>query len=133
MGGTGCHNGLYAKAIVRTARTAMKSKEELVTENMRLAPYCVRRFLSRYRIPAALGLDTEDLISEAFLALCRAAELWDPSRGMFSTYAVAATHNWLFNVCKLDRLDTTPTESSDEADNPVAPGQTERRGGTPPA
>src|SRR5215212_10166159 len=94
----------------------MKSKEELVTENMRLAPYCVRRFMSRYRIPAILGLDTEDLISEAFLALCRAAELWDPGRGMFSTYAVAAIHNWLFNVCKLDRLDATPVETGDETD-----------------
>lgn len=107
----------------------MKSKEELVTENMRLAPYCVRRFMSRYRIPAVLGLDTEDLISEAFLALCRAAELWDPSRGMFSTYAVAAIHNWLFNVCKLDRLDATPAESSDETDAATS-GPPERREGT---
>ena len=45
----------------------MTSKEELITANLRLAPYCVRRFLSRYRIPAVLGLDTEDLVSEAFL------------------------------------------------------------------
>jgi RNA polymerase sigma factor (sigma-70 family) len=105
----------------------MKSKEELVTENMRLAPYCVRRFMSRYRIPAALGLDVEDLISEAFLALCRAAELWDPGRGMFSTYAVAAIHNWLFNVCKLDRLDTSTTETGDETEDSAAAGSQERR------
>jgi RNA polymerase sigma factor (sigma-70 family) len=108
----------------------MKSKEELVTENMRLAPYCVRRFMSRYRIPAVLGLDTEDLISEAFLALCRAAELWDPGRGMFSTYAVAAIHNWLFNVCKLDRLDTTTTGTGDETDSSAISGTPERREGT---
>jgi RNA polymerase sigma factor (sigma-70 family) len=104
----------------------MKSREELVTENMRLAPYCVRRFLSRYRVPAALGLDTDDLISEAFLALCRAAELWDPSRGMFSTYAVAAIHNWLFNVCKLDRLDTT-TDTGEETGSAEAAGEDDRR------
>jgi RNA polymerase sigma factor (sigma-70 family) len=102
----------------------MKSKEELVTENMRLAPYCVRRFMSRYRIPATLGLDADDLISEAFLALCRAAELWDPSRGMFSTYAMAAMHNWLFNVCKLDRQDT-PAEADAEGAAPT--DDTERR------
>jgi RNA polymerase sigma factor (sigma-70 family) len=104
----------------------MKSKEELVTENMRLAPYCVRRFMSRYRIPAALGLDMDDLVSEAFLALCRAAELWDPSRGMFSTYAVAAIHNWLFNVCKLDRLDTQ-AEAEDETGSESTPESADRR------
>ena len=81
----------------------MSSKEALITNNLRLAPYCVRRFLSRYRIPAVLGLDTEDLVSEAFLALCRAAKMWDPARGAFSTYAVVAINNWLINVCKLDR------------------------------
>src|SRR5437879_11259230 len=81
----------------------MSSKEELITKNLRLAPYCVRRFLSRYRIPAILGLDTEDLVSEAFLALCRAADMWDPTRSAFSTYAVVAINNWLINVCKLHR------------------------------
>jgi RNA polymerase sigma factor (sigma-70 family) len=82
--------------------------------------------MSRYRVPSALGLDTDDLVSEAFLALCRAAELWDPSRGMFSTYAVAAIHNWLFNVCKLDRLETV-SETEDAAEKPGAGGDAARR------
>src|SRR5262245_13792607 len=119
--GAGCHNGIYAKSAVQQSRAVMKSKEELVTENLRLAPYVVRRFMSRYRVPAALGMETDDLISEAFLALCRAADLWDPSRGKFSTYAVAAIHNWLFNACKLDRLDTTTaTEEDSTGDGGVA-------------
>jgi RNA polymerase sigma factor (sigma-70 family) len=104
----------------------MSCKEELITENLRLAPYCVRRFLSRYRIPAVLGLDTEDLVSEAFLALCRAADMWDPARGAFSTYAVVAIHNWLINVCKLDRASIRTELEMLSLDAPVGEAEEER-------
>src|SRR5438552_4558825 len=106
----------------------MTSKEELITANLRLAPYCVRRFLSRYRIPGVLGLDTEDLVSEAFLALCRAAEMWDPERGAFSTYAVVAINNWLINVCKLDRASIRTEIEVLSLDTPVGEAEEERLG-----
>jgi RNA polymerase sigma factor (sigma-70 family) len=104
----------------------MSSKEALITNNLRLAPYCVRRFLSRYRIPSVLGLDTEDLVSEAFLALCRAAEMWDPARGAFSTYAVVAINNWLINVCKLDRASIRTEMEMLSLDTPVGEAEEER-------
>jgi RNA polymerase sigma factor (sigma-70 family) len=104
----------------------MISKEALITENLRLAPYCVRRFLSRYRIPPVLGLDTEDLVSEAFLALCRAADMWDPARGAFSTYAVVAINNWLINVCKLDRASIRTEIEMISLDTPVGESEEER-------
>ncbi len=104
----------------------MKSKEALITDNLRLAPYCVRRFLSRYRVPSMLGLDTEDLVSEAFLALCRAADMWDPERGAFSTYAVVAINNWLINVCKLDRASIRNELDTLSLDTPVGEAEEER-------
>jgi RNA polymerase sigma factor (sigma-70 family) len=104
----------------------MTSKEQLITNNLRLAPYCVRRFLSRYRIPAVLGLDTEDLVSEAFIALCRAAEMWDPARGAFSTYAVVTINNWLINVCKLDRVSIRSEIEVLSLDTPVGESEEER-------
>src|SRR5215210_8794715 len=104
----------------------MISKEALITQNLRLAPYCVRRFLSRYRIPPVLGLDTEDLVSEAFLALCRAADMWDPARGAFSTYAVVAINNWLINVCKLDRASIRTELEMLSLDTPVGEAEEER-------
>ena len=108
-------------------RTGMtKTREQLVTENMRLAPYCVKRFTSRYRIPSMLGLDVDDLISEAFIALCRAAEMWDPNRGAFSTYAVVAIQNWLINVCKLDRVRLRNEVEVLSLDSPIGDSEEER-------
>src|SRR2546422_623016 len=52
----GCHNGKEPFPLGNKP-PPMSSKEELITRNLRLAPYCVRRFLSRYRIPGVLGLD----------------------------------------------------------------------------
>ena len=103
-----------------------KTREQLVTENMRLAPYCVKRFTSRYRIPSMLGLDVDDLISEAFIALCRAAEMWDPNRGAFSTYAVVAIQNWLINVCKLDRVRLRNEVEVLSLDSPIGDSEEER-------
>lgn len=96
----------YARLLVRPVakdNTVFNDTDDLVLANLRLAPYCVRRFLRRYRVPPSLGLDMDDLVSEAVLALCRAAQRWEPARGSFSTYAGATIHNWLLNVCRLGR------------------------------
>jgi RNA polymerase sigma factor (sigma-70 family) len=103
-----------------------KIQEKLVLDNLRLAPYCVKRFTSRYRIPGVLGLDIDDLISEAFIALCRAAEMWDPQRGAFSTYAVVAIQNWLINVCKLDRVGIRNEVEMLSLDSPIGDAEEER-------
>lgn len=103
-----------------------EQQERLVMDNLRLAPYCVKRFLSRYRVPSVLSLDTEDLVSEAFIALCRAAEMWDPKRGAFSTYAVVAIQNWLINVCKLDRVSIRKEQEMLSLDTPVGDSEEER-------
>jgi RNA polymerase sigma factor (sigma-70 family) len=103
-----------------------EQQERLVMENLRLAPYCVKRFTSRYRIPSVLSLDTDDLVSEAFIALCRAAEMWDPKRGAFSTYAVVAIQNWLINVCKLDRVGIRKEMEMLSLDSPIGEAEEER-------
>src|SRR5207253_3076607 len=107
-------------------------RQGLIQRNLRLAPYGVRRFLGRYRVPAVLGFDTEDLVSEALLAVCQAAASWNPDRGTFATYATTAIQNRLLNVCRLERgssigevefisLDTPVSELGDERLHDVLP------------
>src|SRR5262245_29622808 len=91
---------------VTGANFHLLNREDLVQANLRLARYGVRRFLNRYRIPPSLGLDVEDLVSEAYVALCNAAETWNPARGTFATYAGVAIHNQLLKVCGLARGST---------------------------
>lgn len=65
--------------------------KRLVSSNLRLVIQIARRFQGR-------GLELEDLIQEGNLGLIRAAELFDPDRGIrFSTYAT----RWI--VQKLSR------------------------------
>jgi RNA polymerase sigma factor (sigma-70 family) len=85
------------------SEAGLADRQGRVEANVRLASYAVQRFLRRYHIPAAVSLDSDDLVSEAFLVLCQAAESWDPARGTFATYAVAAIHNRLLKVCRLER------------------------------
>ncbi|MFN3649031.1 MAG: sigma-70 family RNA polymerase sigma factor [Armatimonadota bacterium] len=83
--------------------TSSRNIQSLVAANDRLAQVGVDWFLRRFHVPKGLGLEREDLISEARLALCHAARAWDPDRGAFSTYARTAIHNWLLRVCRLNR------------------------------
>ena len=73
--------------------------DELVLANRGLAASCVHTFLRRNRVPPSLGLELDDLMGEARLALCRAALKWDPARGRFSTYACTAVFNALISLC----------------------------------
>lgn len=66
------------------------AQQALVLENARLVTYAVNRFLRRGGRPAGADVDADDLRAEASFALCRAAVLYDPARGQFSTYAVRA-------------------------------------------
>lgn len=104
-----------------TART-----EALIRANERLAPYMVRRFLSRFHVPAAAGLTEDDLIGEAFLALCHAATTWDPARGAFTTYAGSAIHNRLLRACGLERGSLIPQVEWVSLDAPARDSDDER-------
>jgi RNA polymerase sigma factor (sigma-70 family) len=109
-----------------SANLHLLNREELVQANLRLARYGVRRFLNRYRIPPSLGLDVEDLVSEAYVALCNAAETWNPVRGTFATYAGVAIHNQLLKVCGLARGSTVAQFEFVSLDAPVNASGDER-------
>jgi RNA polymerase sigma factor (sigma-70 family) len=60
-----------------------RAKQLLVTANMGLVHAIVKKQINLYR-----GLPFEEVVQEGSLGLLRAAELFDPSRGLrFSTYA----------------------------------------------
>lgn len=60
----------------------LKQENPLVTENMGLVHLCARRFIGR-------GIDYEDMVQAGSLGLVKAAQNFDPGRGLrFSTYAV---------------------------------------------
>ena len=67
--------------------------KRLVSSNLRLVIQIARRFQGR-------GLELEDLIQEGNLGLIRAAELFDPDRGIrFSTYATRWIIQKLSRAC----------------------------------
>ena len=78
----------------------MNRRDQLIHENRALARFVVARFLRRVTLPTSFGYDEEDLLGEAYLALCRAADRWEPDRGAFSTYAATVMHHALLNVCE---------------------------------
>ena len=61
------------------------SQKQLVEENIQLASYVARRFTNIMRYT---GLDYDDLVSLAYMGLCRGARLYDPERSNPSTYLV---------------------------------------------
>jgi RNA polymerase sigma-B factor len=61
-----------------------EERDRMVTEHLRLAHHLARRFANR-------GESHDDLVQVASLALVKAAERFDPDRGiMFSTFAAAS-------------------------------------------
>lgn len=57
--------------------------ERLVLDSMKLVKFVLSKYI---HIPPGLY---EDLEQEGYLALCRAAETYDPEAGKFSTWAIA--------------------------------------------
>lgn len=70
-----------AKPSVRT----IEERNSIVEENLHLATWVVRRMSGM--LPTAGAVSEADRISVATVAMIRAAELWNPEKSKFSTYA----------------------------------------------
>jgi RNA polymerase sigma factor (sigma-70 family) len=69
----------------RLRRAGRRARDQLVSRNMLL----VARQAAAFSVGSLVALDRQDLIQEGAIGLCRAAEMFDPSRGCtFSTFAV---------------------------------------------
>lgn len=89
---------LSTKELRQTVSAYRKAKHDLVTANMGLVHAVVNQQCSAAR---AVGISKEELVQEGSLGLLRAAELFDPARGLrFSTYAVV----WIKGVLSNSHL-----------------------------
>jgi len=78
---------LSTKELRRRISLYRQAKQELVTANLGLVHAVVKHSWSNMKHTS--GITMEELVQEGSLGLIRAAELFDPSRGLrFSTYAV---------------------------------------------
>lgn len=83
---------------MKTGRVLSKREvDELVTKHVGLVKYVV----AQYWTPMA-PVEFEDLEQESFFALLRAAELYKPERGAFSTYARLWIRAYVLRVLKYE-------------------------------
>ena len=88
-------------------RRSREEAEALFFGNIGLVPYAIRRY-------TALRID-EDLMQEGYVALWRAAQLYDEKSGtLFPTYAVRAIQNRLYNSEKRKLRSVQPALSLDQ-------------------
>eukprot|EP00978_Attheya_sp_CCMP212_P020200 scaffold57525_cov63-Attheya_sp.AAC.7 len=91
------------RRLVSDYRTA---KQKLVTANMGLVHAVVKSASCHHK--RRMGISQEELVQEGSLGLIRAAELFDPARGLrFSTYATIWIKGMLSNS-SVDELVTLP-------------------------
>lgn len=120
------------RAVGSPARSRrVKSREdrnELALANAGLVGYVARGYVGR-------GLDMEELRQIGWHGLLRAAELWDPARGKFPTYAVLAIKRRIQRALLRNRLMPIPDHvarrflesGEDIADRYPAPASLDRR------
>jgi RNA polymerase sigma factor (sigma-70 family) len=68
----------------------MPNVQKLIEDNMKLVYYVIRTRFPRYTTD-------EDLIQAGMLGLCKAANAWDETKGIFSSFAVKGIY---FEICK---------------------------------
>lgn len=84
------------KQLRQTLLAIRKAKHQLVTANIGLVHSVVKQQFGTNA--KAVGITTEELVQEGSIGLLRAAELYDPDRGVrFSTYAVTWIKGILLN------------------------------------
>ena len=73
-------------------------RNQMVLENMGLVHYWAKRY---WDIPwfRKGGQSYDDLVQEGMMILMRMAELWDPEKGTFGTYAGGALRNKMLRYC----------------------------------
>lgn len=92
--------GLSPRELRREIAQYRQAKHLLVNANLGLVGTVVNQYWYRNK-NRLMGLSKEELIQEGSLGLLRAAELFDPSRGLrFSTYAVV----WIKGVLSNSRI-----------------------------
>ena len=90
-----------ATQLRREVATYRRAKQLLVSANMGLVHTVVKK--KYYNAQRRLGITHEELVQEGSLGLIRAAELFDPSRGVrFSTYATIWIKGALSNSHMVD-------------------------------
>lgn len=90
-----------ATQLRREVATYRRAKQLLVSANMGLVHTVVKK--NYYDVKRRSGITYEELVQEGSLGLLRAAELFDPSRGIrFSTYATIWIKGTLSNSHTLD-------------------------------
>jgi len=98
---------LSEKELRKIVSEYRSAKQELVSSNMGLVHAVTRSYTgkARYR-----GMPVEELVQEGTLGLIRAAELFDPAKGLrFSTYATIWIKGVLSNSNSLDDVITLPS------------------------
>ena len=94
--------------IERLLAEARKARDQIITANLRLVVSIARKYAGQYHT-------FEDLLSEGHLALMRATEKFDCSRGFqFSTYATYAIRNDFFRIFKRQQQDNDRLEGGVE-------------------
>ena len=77
------------------SRRSVEERNNLVTTNMGLIGVAMNKLVNQMTVYSVIR-NNDDARQEAFLALIRAAELWDETKGFkFSTYAVQCIVNTL--------------------------------------
>lgn len=89
------------------------AQRALVEDTLNVAQWTVRNYFTTADVVS--GLSCEDLLQEAYLALCGAAMTYQGGKVQFKTYAITVIRNHLTDYCRriYHRNRTLPTLSLD--------------------
>lgn len=99
----------------RTLLPALRGPQDrnaLVEKNLSLVPWAIFHKRPRLRKSVRI-LGGNDAVQEGRLSLFRAAELWDPTKGAFSSYAVVAIRHGVMNAARRQWQAKSIEEASD--------------------
>jgi RNA polymerase sigma factor (sigma-70 family) len=111
------------------SRRSIQERNVLVLEHQRLPAWVYQRLRRRWWPVARMGFD--DATQTGFLALIRAAELWQPERGTFCAYAVTSIrrkmlHEALKPALRCERLPEDEGQPERPAAEPLSDNECRR-------